>query len=108
MSCRISIFIYGATHGPGSTKRFLEQVRERVQLHASDMSSLHEWISPEILPEDLGGKAGKLTHHWLMDEMYEHHDEFVKNSYYGYLEDKNGNSIDFTEERKNAKQDVIE
>ena len=71
------------------------------------MSSLPEWIPPKILPEDLGGKAGKLTHHWRMDGMYERHDEFVKNSYYAYLEDKNGNAIDFTEERENAKQDVI-
>lgn len=81
-----------------------------MQLHASDMSSLHEWISPEILPEDLGGKAGKLTHHWLMDEMYDRHDEFVKNSYYGYREDKNGNSLDFSKERESSRQkdDVIE
>lgn len=62
------------------------------------METLHEFISPEILPEELGGTAPPATHHWFSDELYARHDEYVQNSYYGYdvrpsaIEDESGGS----------------
>ncbi|OQR78406.1 alpha-tocopherol transfer protein-like [Tropilaelaps mercedesae] len=77
------------------TKPFLnEKVQKRVHLHASDMKSLHEFIPPEILPEEYGGKAGVITHHWLVNEMYLVHDEFVENSYYGYGVKPDGSELE--------------
>lgn len=60
------------------------QVQSRVKLHASDMKSLHEFISPEILPAEYEGTGPDLSNEWLLKEMFSRQDEYVKNSYYGY------------------------
>lgn len=48
------------------------------------MSALHEYIDPSILPMEFGGKQPAMSIDWFTGELYKRHDEFVKNSYFGY------------------------
>jgi len=40
------------------TKPFLnDRVRDNIVFHGNDLQSLHQEVSPELLPEDLGGSG---------------------------------------------------
>ncbi|OQR71748.1 alpha-tocopherol transfer protein-like [Tropilaelaps mercedesae] len=59
------------------------KLRERYILHGRDMSSLHQHVPREILPDELGGLTGPLDY-WFIDPLYQLHDRIVKESHYGY------------------------
>lgn len=66
-------------------KPFLSyKIRDRVHLHGEDMSSLHQYIHPSVLPQELGGDQPPLSYEWFTKELYARHDEYVNNSHYGY------------------------
>ncbi|CAH1186027.1 unnamed protein product [Phyllotreta striolata] len=71
-------------------KPFLkEKVKKRIILHGNDLSSLHGFISTDILPAEYGGSAGNFDNRaWYMkilaDESY-----FKKARGFGYKIDEN-------------------
>lgn len=57
------------------------------------MASLHEYISAEILPPEYEGRAEEVSKEWLFNELYAAHNEYVKNSYYGYSIKPDGSNL---------------
>ncbi|OQR77050.1 alpha-tocopherol transfer protein-like [Tropilaelaps mercedesae] len=72
-------FIYSAARPLLAPKQ-----RARFHLHGNDLSSLHRFIPAEILPSEYGGTAGHFSGGWILKKLYENHEKFVRNSYYGY------------------------
>ncbi|XP_022654023.1 clavesin-2-like isoform X5 [Varroa jacobsoni] len=60
------------------------KIMKRIHLHGSDMTSLHEHIDPEILPEEYGGQAGPFNNDWICQQLYQRDEEFRKYSHYGF------------------------
>lgn len=58
--------------------------RSRFHLHGNDLTSLHKFIPAEILPSEYGGTTGPFSAEWIIKKLYDKHDEFVENSYFGY------------------------
>ncbi|KAF2884160.1 hypothetical protein ILUMI_22019 [Ignelater luminosus] len=73
-------------------KPFLkDKIRKRIYLHGSNLSSLHAFVRPDILPMEYGGSAGLFDNRpWhlqlLSEEKY-----FKKLEEYGYKTDNNEN-----------------
>lgn len=45
-----------------------EKMKKRINIHGSDLSSLHKHIPPSMLPKEYGGTNGTIddiTRHWL-------------------------------------------
>ncbi|XP_055838231.1 clavesin-2-like [Episyrphus balteatus] len=56
-----------------------EKLNKRMHFHGSDMKSLHKFLSPEILPENYGGKLPKIDYggkEWY--PAVEKHQDFIK------------------------------
>ncbi|XP_044751590.1 alpha-tocopherol transfer protein-like [Coccinella septempunctata] len=66
-------------------KPFLkEKIRKRIYLHGNDLSSLHAFISPDLLPKEYGGTAGNFDNRpWFMQLMSEEK-YFIDQKQYGY------------------------
>ncbi|KAI4465977.1 alpha-tocopherol transfer protein-related [Holotrichia oblita] len=60
-------------------KPFLkDKMKKRVYLHGSDITSLHAFIGPEVLPVEYGGTAGSFDNKsWYLDLLAE--EEYFKN-----------------------------
>lgn len=55
-----------------------EKIRKRIILHGSDLSSLHAFISTEILPSEYGGSAGNFDNRtWYLQLLAD--EEYFKN-----------------------------
>lgn len=48
-----------------------------MKFHGSDVTSLHKFVDPAILPTDLGGSQ-EPDIHWFFDSLYLNHDKYVK------------------------------
>lgn len=56
-----------------------EKLSKRISFHGSDMKSLHKFLSPEVLPENYGGKLPKIDYggaEWF--PAVEKHEGFIK------------------------------
>lgn len=70
-------------------KPFLkEKIRKRIYLHGNDLSSLHAFISPDILPEEYGGTRGVFDNTEWRNAMLADEDYFVEQTKYGYKLDE--------------------
>ncbi|XP_022189011.2 clavesin-1 [Nilaparvata lugens] len=67
-------------------KPFLkEKFRKRIKIHGSDMSSLHKWVSPDVLPEEYGGNLPPLTNQPMMKQLYKSENKIKDWIHYGYI-----------------------
>ncbi|RZF48645.1 hypothetical protein LSTR_LSTR010735 [Laodelphax striatellus] len=70
-------------------KPFLkEKFRKRIKIHGSDMSSLHKWVSPDVLPEEYGGKLPPLTNEPMMKQLFKNEEKIKDWIHYGYIPKK--------------------
>jgi hypothetical protein len=44
----------------------------QIQVHGSDLTSLHQQVPKEVLPTEYGGEAGSIEEHWGMT-----YDDFI-------------------------------
>ncbi|EEC08971.1 phosphatidylinositol transfer protein SEC14, putative [Ixodes scapularis] len=66
-------------------RRFLnEKLQQRIHFHGCDMSSLHQFIPAEILPEEYGGFNGPMDNSDFVARLYRNDELFKKDSEYGY------------------------
>lgn len=56
----------------------------RIQIHGSDMASLHKHIPAAILPEEYGGLHGSFDNAKYCQCLYDHEENFVQDMKYGY------------------------
>lgn len=69
----------------GIARKFLSgKLQKRIHFHGCDVSSLHEFIPAEILPEEYGGFAGPMDNSDFVDRLYKNDDRFKEDSEYGY------------------------
>ncbi|TRY72381.1 hypothetical protein TCAL_04745 [Tigriopus californicus] len=69
-------------------KPFLsETIRSRIKFHGSNMESLHDSISPSVLPLEFGGQAGPMDNSKLVDTLLEHEAFFQDLNEYGFVSD---------------------
>ncbi|XP_057662649.1 alpha-tocopherol transfer protein-like [Diorhabda carinulata] len=69
-------------------KPFLkEKIRKRIILHGSDLSSLHAFISTEILPTEYGGNAGSFDNRTWYLELLADEEYFMNIRTFGYKVD---------------------
>ncbi|MPC46028.1 Alpha-tocopherol transfer protein-like [Portunus trituberculatus] len=58
-------------------KPFLsETIKGRLHFHGEDLSSLHQHIPPEELPEEVGGSMGPLDNSFLVDQLLKNEEYF--------------------------------
>lgn len=72
------------------------------------MSSLHEYISPSILPEEFGGQQPPLSIDWFTGELFKRHNDYVKNSYFGYEVNEQQSSVEASTTEENSASVEIE
>ncbi|GFQ74767.1 alpha-tocopherol transfer protein [Trichonephila clavata] len=60
-----------------------EKVKNRIYFH-DDLQSLHKQISPEILPESLGGRLSDLPNQDFYNSLISNEENFVARQNYGY------------------------
>ncbi|CAN8026941.1 unnamed protein product [Ixodes persulcatus] len=69
----------------GIVRRLLnEKLQQRIHFHGCDMSSLHQFIPAEILPEEYGGFNGPMDNSDFVARLYRNDELFKKDSEYGY------------------------
>ncbi|XP_015924935.1 alpha-tocopherol transfer protein-like [Parasteatoda tepidariorum] len=61
-----------------------EKIKKRIYFHGDNMSSLHEYLPPDILPKEYGGTRGKFENSKFFDSLMESENEFIHNSKFGY------------------------
>nr|CAD7455543.1 unnamed protein product [Timema tahoe] len=70
-------------------KPFLkEKIRKRIYFHGRDLSSLHAFISPDILPEEYGGKKACFDNKTWRMALLANEDKLVELETYGYKVDE--------------------
>ncbi|KAG0418868.1 hypothetical protein HPB47_004520 [Ixodes persulcatus] len=57
-----------------------------IMFHGSDMSSLHEHISPEVLPQEYGGGGGHMDNQDFVAALLESEESFRRDLQYGYAD----------------------
>ncbi|CAN7998723.1 unnamed protein product [Ixodes hexagonus] len=69
----------------GIVRRLLnEKLQQRIHFHGCDMSSLHQFIPAEILPEEYGGFNGPMDNTDFVARLYRNDELFKKDAEYGY------------------------
>lgn len=63
-----------------------EKFRKRIYFHGEDMSSLHQHISPDVLPKEYGGTQGDFDNRDFVAAMEENEELFKRDGDYGYSE----------------------
>ncbi|XP_077989663.1 alpha-tocopherol transfer protein-like [Glandiceps talaboti] len=63
-----------------------EKLKNRIQIHGSDYSSLHEFIPSSVLPADYGGDKAEFSSKEWMEYMLQFEQEFIENDKYGILD----------------------
>lgn len=61
-----------------------KKMRERFHFHGRNVEDLFGFVSPEILPDEIGGCGGSFNADWYRDALYEDHESVVKKSHFGY------------------------
>lgn len=62
------------------------KLQTRIMFHGSDMSSLHEHISPEVLPQEYGGGGGHMDNQDFVAALLEGEESFRRDLQYGYAD----------------------
>ncbi|CAN7998722.1 unnamed protein product [Ixodes hexagonus] len=66
-------------------KPFLkDKLVRRMHVHGKDLNSLHQFLPPEILPEEYGGPQGPFDNSAFCDELYRADALFQTHNTYGY------------------------
>ncbi|XP_003737117.1 clavesin-2-like [Galendromus occidentalis] len=65
---------------------FLPREQRDVMHFHGRLAELHDFVSPSILPDILGGSAGKWEGSWMKEAVEKIHDGVVKKSHYGFVE----------------------
>ncbi|KAK3887464.1 hypothetical protein Pcinc_008433 [Petrolisthes cinctipes] len=66
-------------------KPFLsETIKGRLHFHGEDLSSLHQHVPPQHLPQELGGEAGPMDNSTLVQNLRKHEDYFREHFSYGF------------------------
>ncbi|KAF8778628.1 Alpha-tocopherol transfer protein-like [Argiope bruennichi] len=61
-----------------------KKLRDRIHFHGDNMSSLHEHVSPYVLPREYGGTLGTLQTEPFYSSLLDSEEEFLRRSKYGY------------------------
>ncbi|CAL1283641.1 unnamed protein product [Larinioides sclopetarius] len=61
-----------------------KKMRDRIHFHGDNMSSLHEHVSPQVLPREYGGIQGTLQTEPFYASLLDSESEFLRRSKYGY------------------------
>ncbi|XP_070534837.1 alpha-tocopherol transfer protein-like isoform X2 [Ptychodera flava] len=62
-----------------------EKLKQRIRIHGSNFSSLHEFIPSSSLPSDYGGSLPEFNSKEWMDFMMQFDDQFLESEKYGIL-----------------------
>lgn len=69
----------------GIVRRLLnEKLQQRIHFHGCDLSSLHQFIPAEILPEEYGGFTGPMDNTDFVARLCRNDELFKKDAEYGY------------------------
>ncbi|GBM43323.1 Alpha-tocopherol transfer protein-like [Araneus ventricosus] len=61
-----------------------KKMRDRIHFHGDNMSSLHEHVSPDVLPREYGGTQATLKTEPFYASLLDSEEEFLRRSKYGY------------------------
>ncbi|KFM67270.1 Alpha-tocopherol transfer protein-like protein, partial [Stegodyphus mimosarum] len=70
-------------------KPFLsKKLRNRIYFHGDNLSSLHQFLPPEMLPEEFGGTQGSFTNEQFYQRLLASEEEFQQYQKFGYCSSK--------------------
>ncbi|XP_035214774.1 alpha-tocopherol transfer protein-like isoform X2 [Stegodyphus dumicola] len=71
-------------------KPFLsKKLRNRIYFHGDNLSSLHQFLPPQMLPEEFGGTQGSFENEQFYECLLANEEEFQQYQKFGYFSSKN-------------------
>lgn len=66
-------------------KRFLsKKMVDRIYFHGDNLESLHQYVSPNVLPREFGGTQGTFENENFYKSLLDSEEEFIQRNKYGY------------------------
>ncbi|GFT00224.1 alpha-tocopherol transfer protein-like [Nephila pilipes] len=61
-----------------------KKMRERIHFHGDNLTSLHQYISPNVLPSEFGGTQGTFHNENFYKSLLDSDEEFIQRNRHGY------------------------
>ena len=65
-----------------------KKMQQRFHFHGRNYEELFTYVSPEILPDEIGGSGGPFNADWYREALYQDHEEIVKKSHFGFVSEE--------------------
>ena len=62
-----------------------KKMRQRFHFHGRNLEELFSFVSPEILPDEIGGSGGSFNADWYREALFQDHESIVEKSHFGFV-----------------------